>query len=86
MAEVALHHEEDNNQELWNGGHSPFRLGYGKVMMWYFLISDTFTFASFLIAYAALRFTQSESWPKPAEVFSSIPIPSIAHLLEKSWC
>ena len=37
-------------------------------------ISDTFTFASFLIAYASLRFTQAEHWPKAAEVFSSIPI------------
>lgn len=62
-------------KELWNGGRSPFRLSYGKIMMWYFLISDTFTFASFLIAYAALRFTQSTNWPNPAEVFSSIPLP-----------
>lgn len=73
-AEAALHHDERTDQELWDGGGSPFKVGYGKVMMWYFLISDTFTFASFLIAYAALRFTQSESWPKPAEVFSSIPV------------
>jgi cytochrome c oxidase subunit 3 len=74
MAEATLHHGEESAKELWEGGHSPFRIGYGKVMMWYFLISDTFTFASFLIAYAALRFAQSDAWPKAAEVFSSVPI------------
>ena len=74
MSATAAHHEEESTKELWNGGHSPFKAGYGKVMMWYFLISDTFTFASFLIAYASLRFTQSENWPKPSEVFASIPI------------
>ncbi|HWB62368.1 MAG TPA: hypothetical protein VG603_02575, partial [Chitinophagales bacterium] len=81
MAEATLHAQDD--QQLWEGGHSPFKVGYGKVMMWYFLISDTFTFASFLIAYAALRFTQSASWPKPAEVFASVPIPSVARVMEK---
>ena len=74
MADATLHHAEESNQELWAGGHSPFRVGYGKIMMWYFLISDTFTFASFLIAYAALRFTQTDLWPKASEVFSSIPL------------
>jgi cytochrome c oxidase subunit 3 len=75
MAEATLHESgAKTTKELWNGGHSPFRLSYGKVMMWYFLISDTFTFASFLIAYAALRFAQSDVWPKSAEVFSSIPL------------
>ncbi len=77
MAEATLDHAHGGNEsskELWNGGRSPFRIGYGKVMMWYFLISDTFTFASFLIAYAALRMAQSDVWPNPAEVFSSIPM------------
>lgn len=83
MAEAVLHHSQETDKELWNGGGSPFKAGYGKVMMWYFLISDTFTFASFLIAYAALRFTQSEFWPNPAEVFASVPVPSVAAILEK---
>jgi cytochrome c oxidase subunit 3 len=82
-ADATLQHGQETDKDLWEGGHSPFRLGYGKVMMWYFLISDTFTFASFLIAYAALRFTQSAAWPKPAEVFASVPIPAAAHVLEK---
>ena len=76
MSAEAVHHGHQtvSETELWKGGRSPFRLGYGKVMMWYFLISDTFTFASFLIAYASLRFAQSDMWPKAAEVFSSIPM------------
>ena len=73
------HHAQPSEQELWAGGRSPFKTSYGKVMMWYFLISDTFTFASFLIAYSALRFTQSEAWQKAAEVFKSIPIHGLDH-------
>lgn len=63
--------EED--RELWQGGQSPFKASFGKIMMWYFLISDTFTFAAFLIAYGALRFLQLESWPLPSKVFESVP-------------
>jgi cytochrome c oxidase subunit 3 len=43
--------------ELWEGGREPFKASYGKLMMWYFLISDAFTFSGFLIAYGALRFS-----------------------------
>jgi hypothetical protein len=35
-------HSPVSDQELWKGGRSPFGTSYGKVMMWYFLISDTF--------------------------------------------
>ena len=35
----------------WSGGKSPFNLEYGKLMMWYFLMSDAFTFGAFLISY-----------------------------------
>ena len=73
-------HEAVPEKELWQGGRSPFGTSYGKIMMWYFLISDTFTFASFLIAYSSLRFTQADFWPKPSEVFSSIPIHGLDHL------
>jgi cytochrome c oxidase subunit 3 len=78
MASATIEHGQGHalksEKELWKGGHSPFGTSYGKVMMWYFLISDTFTFASFLITYASLRFAQSSFWPNPAEVFSSIPL------------
>lgn len=59
----------------WNGGVSPMKASYGKVMMWYFLISDTFTFVAFLVSYATLRMTNAEAWPKASKVFSSIPLP-----------
>ncbi len=28
----------------WDGGNRPFGVRYGKLMMWFFLISDAFTF------------------------------------------
>jgi cytochrome c oxidase subunit 3 len=40
--------------------------------MWYFLLSDAFTFAGFLIAYGTLRFS-SVTWPLPDFVFAKIP-------------
>jgi cytochrome c oxidase subunit 3 len=41
----------------WGGGKSPFNVEYGKVMMWYFLMSDAFTFGAFLISYGTIRFS-----------------------------
>jgi cytochrome c oxidase subunit III len=41
-------------------------------MMWYFLLSDAFTFSGFLIAYGALRFS-SQFWPAPDVVFAAVP-------------
>lgn len=60
------------NEDLWNGGDSPFKTSYGKLMMWYFLLSDAFTFAGFLIAYGSLRFSMN-AWPVPDFVFSTAP-------------
>ena len=57
----------------WEGAEYPFRVGYGKLMIWYFLLSDAFTFAGFLIAYGTLRFS-TISWPVPDFVFSTFPI------------
>ena len=56
----------------WNGGRSPFNVEYGKLMMWYFLMSDAFTFGAFLIAYGTTRFAAT-SWPDPNKVFASYP-------------
>lgn len=58
--------------KLWGGGKSPFNVEYGKLMMWYFLMSDAFTFGAFLIAYGTIRFS-STSWPDPNHVFKSYP-------------
>lgn len=56
----------------WAGGRSPFSVEYGKMMMWFFLLSDAFTFSTLLISYGALRFS-SPSWPAPDLVFQSVP-------------
>ncbi|MEM9846253.1 MAG: cytochrome oxidase subunit III, partial [Bacteroidota bacterium] len=65
------HHHE--YEEGWDGGEEkPFKASYGKLMMWYFLLSDAFTFAGFLIAYGALRFSMP-TWPVPDFVFSTVP-------------
>ncbi len=68
---------KDEDQEIkdaaWQGGKRPFKVSYGKLMMWYFLLSDAFTFAGFLIAYGALRFSMP-SWPVPDKVFSTAPL------------
>ncbi|MBK7359462.1 MAG: cytochrome c oxidase subunit 3 [Saprospiraceae bacterium] len=60
------------NESVWMGAKEPFKASYGKLMMWYFLLSDAFTFAGFLIAYGTLRFS-SPTWPVPDFVFSSLP-------------
>lgn len=58
--------------KLWGGGKSPFNVEYGKVMMWYFLMTDAFTFGGLLISYGSIRFS-SNGWPNPNEVFKSFP-------------
>ncbi|NII24627.1 cytochrome oxidase subunit III [Pseudoflavitalea sp. X16] len=67
------------NQKWWGGGRSPFNVEYGKLMMWYFLMSDAFTFGAFLIAYGTVRFS-SNGWPDPNEVFSSFPFAGHTHM------
>jgi cytochrome c oxidase subunit III len=59
-------------QKWWSGGKSPFSVEYGKLMMWYFLMSDAFTFGAFLISYGSIRFA-SNGWPDPNVVFRSFP-------------
>ncbi len=71
-ADTHLEKETDQVQDIWNGGTEPMKASYGKLMMWYFILSDAFTFASFLIMYAALRMS-SEVWPDPNAVFNSFP-------------
>ena len=58
--------------DAWSGGKSPFAIEYGKLMMWFFLLSDAFTFSAFLIYYGAQRFSKM-TWPDPDIVFQSIP-------------
>lgn len=56
----------------WDGGTAPMKASYGKLMMWFFLVSDAFTFTCLLISYAAIRISH-EWWPNPSGVFSSFP-------------
>jgi cytochrome c oxidase subunit III len=64
--------QQQNSKWWWNGGRSPFNINYGKVMMWYFLMSDAFTFGAFLISYATLRFSMN-AWVDANQVFNSFP-------------
>lgn len=68
MATTATTHQT----KWWSGGKSPFNLEYGKVMMWYFLMSDAFTFGAFLISYGSIRFSQNY-WPDANHVFNAFP-------------
>jgi cytochrome c oxidase subunit 3 len=65
-------HATAHQTKWWSGGKSPFNLEYGKLMMWYFLMSDAFTFGAFLISYGAIRFSQN-FWPDPNVVFNAFP-------------
>lgn len=61
--------------KLWSGGASPMKVSWGKMMMWYFLLSDSFTFAGFIIFYGATRYSIGQDvWPDPNAVFSGFPL------------
>nr|WP_041264364.1 cytochrome c oxidase subunit 3 [Bernardetia litoralis] len=72
---------------IWDGGNEPLKASYGKLMMWFFLLSDVFTFGAFLIAYGVARFAfpafpgeasdfifSQTYWPIPEKVFNSMPL------------
>src|SRR5271169_6743928 len=60
----------------WDGGVSPFGVSYGKLFMWFFLISDALTFSSLLCAYGFMRHKFSGQWAHPNEVFTHFPFVS----------
>jgi cytochrome c oxidase subunit III len=75
-----------SERSAWDGGTSPMGASYGKLMMWFFLLSDAFTFSALLITYGLVRsshgvytglvenFTFSqEYWPIPEKVFEAVP-------------
>ena len=62
-----------SNDVLWGGGRSPFSISYGKMMMWFFLISDALTFSGLLVAYGFVRHSTTEAWPIGEEVFRALP-------------
>jgi cytochrome c oxidase subunit 3 len=57
---MAGHAKPISKEELWGGGQSPFSITYGKMMMWYFLVSDALTFGGLLTAYGVIRHGSSE--------------------------
>jgi cytochrome c oxidase subunit 3 len=73
MAAEATLTQETPSKTLWSGGKSPFNVSWGKMMMWFFLVSDAFTFSSLIIAYGAMRHRFAEIWPKANDVFTHFP-------------
>ncbi|WP_420582142.1 cytochrome c oxidase subunit 3 [Reichenbachiella sp.] len=84
---------EENNEKLWRGGVEPMKASYGKLMMWFFLLSDAFTFSSLLVAYGLIRYSHpayegaienfafsQEYWPVPDMVFNGMPLLHGIHL------
>ena len=59
--------------KAWGGGTEPMRISYGKMMMWFFILSDALTFTGFLAAYGFSRFKFIETWPLADEVFTHFP-------------
>ncbi|WP_460220018.1 cytochrome c oxidase subunit 3 [Psychroserpens sp. MEBiC05023] len=59
--------------KTWGGGNKPLKASYGKMMMWFFIVSDALTFSGFLAAYGFSRFKFIGSWPIADEVFTHIP-------------
>jgi cytochrome c oxidase subunit 3 len=75
-----------HDKGVWDGGASPMGISYGKLMMWFFLMSDAFTFSGLLITYGLVRssnpawdpalgefFFATTHWPIPEKVFEAIP-------------
>jgi len=59
--------------KTWGGGNEPMGASYGKMMMWFFIMSDALTFSGFLAAYGFSRFKFIETWPIADEVFNHFP-------------
>lgn len=63
----------ENNENVWGGGNEPMGASYGKLMMWFFIVSDALTFTGFLAAYGFSRFKFINNWPIADEVFTHFP-------------
>lgn len=77
---------QPNVKNVWLGGVEPMKASYGKLMMWFFLVSDTFTFSALLVSYGLVRFSypayagkvadfvsSPAYWPIPEKVFDALP-------------
>jgi cytochrome c oxidase subunit 3 len=54
----------------WSADKQTFDVPWGKLMMWLFLLSDTFIFSVFLTGYMNVRMSTTEAWPLTSEVFA----------------
>ncbi|MAZ73766.1 MAG: cytochrome oxidase subunit III [Flavobacteriaceae bacterium] len=59
--------------KTWGGGNRPLNASYGKLMMWFFIVSDALTFSGFIAAYGFSRFKFIDAWPIADEVFTHVP-------------
>ena len=62
-----------SNEHALDGGPGPLGATYGKLMMWFFILSDALTFSGFLASYGFSRFKYIETWPIADEVFNHFP-------------
>jgi len=70
-----------DQSKAWGGDHqSPFRVSYGKIYMWFFLVSDAFTFSALLIAYGFMRHKFFGVWPVAGDVFVHFPFMGDKHI------
>jgi cytochrome c oxidase subunit III len=54
----------------WGADKEAFALPWGKLMMWIFLLGDTFIFSIFLVGYMNVRMSTTDSWPATDEIFA----------------
>ncbi|MEX0881927.1 MAG: cytochrome oxidase subunit III, partial [Cyclobacteriaceae bacterium] len=84
MSSTAI--EIQSKRGMWGGGNEPLKASYGKLMMWFFLLSDIITFSAFLISYCSIRMSypayagesadfvsSNEYWPIPERIFDAVP-------------
>jgi len=76
----------EDNKKLWHGGVEPMKASYGKLMMWFFLLSDALTFSGLLVTYGLSRFSHNkftghlkdfvpsvDYWPIPERIYTHFP-------------
>jgi cytochrome c oxidase subunit 3 len=73
MAADATLQQKNQTKSPWGGGRSPFNVSWGKMYMWFFLVSDAFTFSSLLVAYGVMRHRFTGVWPNANDVFTHFP-------------
>lgn len=71
-AAAASAHHETQPTGPWAGGSEPMQASFGKLMMWFFLLSDAFTFSALLVSYGLIRVSH-DYWPAPDVVFNALP-------------